>query len=718
VANDTDYKKALESLGFVLEKSSGNQLISDCPFCEKEDKFYINEVTGLFDCKVCGVSGNFTTLLRTIYESCPDPIEDKAHNRALMDLAFRRNFTVEQLAKYGFRKWTTAGKWLLPIENKEGHIVNFRVLESPKFETWSVKGIPLVLGFLPRLNKSNTVWLCEGEWDGIALLELIEDAKVDATVICVPGSQTFKKEWISLFKGKQVIIAYDNDSPGQKGIVKVTKMLAGVADSMYVIDWKETDADGKDVRDLVQKDALEYAEIASNLIEVSAEDIGDEAPFTQKEDYQENFPHWSDVTNRDFSNCVDEVSKYLLWDSEMELGLKFLCAQNISLNFKTDAPLWGFLTGPSSSGKTALVMAFDGLINSRVESDVSPKGWVSGFSLPGSKDPSLIKQFLGKAVYFKDWTVHITKSTDDRKEVDGILRDAYEGKIDRGFGNGVQRHYRGTFTLSGGVTSKIYAEMSTDLGERTIFCPFYRGFSSSDPAFIALEKHKSEKAFTNKKDFTGVNLGIRDAVEKLCCVRIDYSEVPEIPRHYFDALISLAQITARLRVTSDRDRYTDNLKYTPEQELSGRLNTQFCLLFQAFGCLREDLTPTEEDFFDVARIAIGCCKPFSFEIIKFLLEHGAVPKKDLTEELRLRSENLDRLLDDLRMIDVIVREKEEIDDDEDKKFAQFLFSLHPSFIGLCEQACITEVLEHENQRLDDLKLLMEAITEEKRRVNA
>src|SRR4051812_44704485 len=57
-------KAPFECLGVSLSESSGVNVSGDCPFCGKEDHFYVNQKTGQWDCKSCGKEGNLFTFLK------------------------------------------------------------------------------------------------------------------------------------------------------------------------------------------------------------------------------------------------------------------------------------------------------------------------------------------------------------------------------------------------------------------------------------------------------------------------------------------------------------------------------------------------------------------------------------------------------------------------------------------------------------------------------
>ena len=54
--------------GVVLNTVLDSQVLGDCPFCGKENHFYINWEKLLWDCKVCTSSGNVQKFLEKINE--------------------------------------------------------------------------------------------------------------------------------------------------------------------------------------------------------------------------------------------------------------------------------------------------------------------------------------------------------------------------------------------------------------------------------------------------------------------------------------------------------------------------------------------------------------------------------------------------------------------------------------------------------------------------
>src|SRR5690606_24315283 len=69
--------------------------IGDCPFCGKEQHLYVEPTEGLFDCKVCGESGNVVSFLTRL----ADKLATDTPRRALRELSAQRGIPVGVLKK-------------------------------------------------------------------------------------------------------------------------------------------------------------------------------------------------------------------------------------------------------------------------------------------------------------------------------------------------------------------------------------------------------------------------------------------------------------------------------------------------------------------------------------------------------------------------------------------------------------------------------------------
>lgn len=84
------------------------------------------------------------------------------------------------------------------------------------------------------MTEASAVYLTEGEIDAITLLDAELEIDPKAAVVAAPSASTFEKSWAELFKGKDVVLCYDMDEAGDKGIERVGPVLATVAKSVNV----------------------------------------------------------------------------------------------------------------------------------------------------------------------------------------------------------------------------------------------------------------------------------------------------------------------------------------------------------------------------------------------------------------------------------------------------------------------------------------------------
>jgi Toprim domain-containing protein len=88
------------------------------------------------------------------------------------------------------------------------------------------------------LNFAETVYVCEGETDAIALIDAGVERQDATIIVALPSASTFNPEWAELFKGKDVILVFDADSAGQSATVNVSKLLLPLARSLRQLEWE------------------------------------------------------------------------------------------------------------------------------------------------------------------------------------------------------------------------------------------------------------------------------------------------------------------------------------------------------------------------------------------------------------------------------------------------------------------------------------------------
>lgn len=87
------------------------------------------------------------------------------------------------------------------------------------------------------IKGKQTIYLCEGETDGITLIDAGIEQEQGTTVAALPSASTFDSSWVGLFQGKDVILCFDNDKAGLRATAHVSQLLRGHVKSLKQLNW-------------------------------------------------------------------------------------------------------------------------------------------------------------------------------------------------------------------------------------------------------------------------------------------------------------------------------------------------------------------------------------------------------------------------------------------------------------------------------------------------
>jgi twinkle protein len=236
--------KYLEKRGLQFRRR-GEEAIMCCPFCgDKERKFSINVVTGLYNClhmNSCGVNGDFYSFQKRLGDK-PDKLnkkrvfvsqEKKNYVRPQVDCPPMKD---DQVAVYkyikgrGFSdetiKYFRIGAELNNIKFpyfKNGELTNikYRDIHDKKKMRQEKDAEPLLFN---RDNiETSILVICEGEYDAMALHQYGIEA------VSVPngasGLQWVEQEWDFLETFRHINICFDNDHAGKEGAAALAARL-------------------------------------------------------------------------------------------------------------------------------------------------------------------------------------------------------------------------------------------------------------------------------------------------------------------------------------------------------------------------------------------------------------------------------------------------------------------------------------------------------------
>jgi hypothetical protein len=517
--------KPLVSHGVELALTTGAaQAVGTCPWCGREGKFYASSADGRWDCKICMAHGNGITFIRQLWGQALQ--QTTGHAGLAED---RRLMHTQTLGDWGVRQSHLTGEWLVPGWGVDGKLVQlYRYVKvGGRKMLLPTPGLPQghgLLGVPLYDSKCKGVYVCEGPWDGMALLETMGQVKRadngltqtgsqsssllgTASVLAVPSCSVWKEDWSRLLAGKEVYLLYDNDHPrkhpktgalippagltGMRNVVRALSRAGGQPKSVGYLAWGPDgyDAalkDGYDVRDhlcagpSLAVRARRLGDLLGKLVPVPRDWVEDAvAPGNGPE--SKNGVHAGPGGGRgsvalttlpctDYAALTREWRKAMKWTPDLDRALAVMLACVASTR-SLDDQLWVRVIGRPSSGKTTLCEAL-----SVARKYVYPKdtmtGLLSGYQLDreGSENISLVGQLHNKTLVVKDGDTLLQLA--NLGQVMSQLRAFYDRSIRSQYGNLMSRDWEGlntTVILCG--TRRLQQQLdNSELGERFVDC--------------------------------------------------------------------------------------------------------------------------------------------------------------------------------------------------------------------------------------------------------
>ncbi len=621
----------------------GKEGVGDCPFCGKENHFHVSTATGQYRCLVeCCEPGNTFSFLQRIYDDAVKRTKKSDWERLS---SLRDNLPWQVFRDHGLAWQKSTGRWLLPVLNPKGALSNLCVFAPPK--------IPALIGtsncvqhlyLADKIQPTGPIYVCEGQWDAIALRSLLKRCNIDDSlysVVAVPGAGSFKKEWVELFKNREAFLMFDHDTAGSNGMDKIVAMLSEPKLKCKVrrIQWPSELPDGYDVRDFVTHKGAKAKQAWQNLL----------ALFPEKD--AKDLKGKPKLVRSNFQSVLKDFRKTIHTDKAWEEALAVCAAVVISGKLRND-PLWMFLVGPPGAGKTLLVESF---LNCRSRtmylSKITRPALVSGFR--GEDDYSILDKLRELCLIVKDYTAITSLPIGVQEELYGILRDAYDGHVTVPFGNMEPKEYSDLyFSMIASVTDVIRTHNRAALGERFLKMELLDELTH-DPtvhirtALSAIEDNIAEKA--NAEEF------LRDSVAAFMDRPFDETKLPKIPNWLTERLINLAQLGANLRAVVATEG--GELSYRPRPEVGTRLAKQLAKLARCL-CWVYDKKKIDDQVYNlVQRVALDTVLGWDLEILHALYavgEKGAtVP--DIGAVMQLSHTGISRRLDHLKHLSIVYR---------------------------------------------------------------
>ena len=218
-----------------------------------------------------------------------------------------------------------------------------------------------------------------------------------------------------------------------------------------------------------------------------------------------------------------------------------------------------------------------------------------------SKDnESLLNQLTDQILVFKDFTTVLSGRREVRQNVLAQLREVYDGKYDKTWGNGQELHWEGRVGFIAGVTPAIdkYHSVMAILG----------------PRFLQLrlqQPDRHEAGLRAVKNLQRDDQAVRERLAERVAGFIEGlpTATPSISHEQLDTLVAIAELVTRARSAVERDNWTREIAYTPTPEMPPRFSRQSVSLAQGIALVSGHEAVTDEDIRRVARVGLDGIPP-------------------------------------------------------------------------------------------------------------
>ena len=660
----------------LFTKEANGQAIGDCPLCLKKGHFYVNLKerpnpkkpgrtidAGAFECKHCGAAGGARQFLTKFYAQHLGNTEQQ-HYKKLSALRGNLPWQAFELAGMAF----DGLRWILPLRNFSNEIINLYVWrpDAKKPRLMSTASISTSLywaGDVPPPEQPNhwPIYLCEGEWDAIALEWLRREActKKDqkiGTILAVHGANNFDQSLSKYFDGREVKLVYDKDGSGEAGVNKrAPALLSSGATAILTINWDAfevpIDAEKWDIRDQICQDLAAKTKPAAIWDSIDAGCQPFTADPSEPEHYAPSRPKRTVETIADFDKVIDLYRGRLKLTDNMVDGIATVFATGFAGRIFGPDPLWLLLIGPPGSGKTAVIQSFMDAERCKYESTFKARALVSG-SKDTSYDPSLVPQWVGNCVFIKDFTAIKSLPPMEQEEIYGLLRDISDGHFKRQFANGVVRDYSETyFSLVCGVTDVIHADQRAELGERFLKFDWIRDTKYNAHHQIMAAMRGSRNAEEGQED-------LLNAATAFMQQDFNFEKTPIPPPHYEEKIAALAQLVAYIRTRRPTGKGEDEkAAYRLRSEIPTRLAVQLEKLGRCICFVWNQKKWDDRIYRLLWDVGMDTCYGQTREIFAALAKSpGNI--EQLTKALRYSGGTIRRRLDDMVEVGYVCKDSE------------------------------------------------------------
>lgn len=326
-------------------------------------------------------------------------------------------------------------------------------------------------------------------------------------------------------------------------------------------------------------------------------------------------------------------------------------------------PLWMFLVGPPSTGKTVIVDSF-GMDKEHCESlsKLTATQLISGWKDPEDPeaDPSIFPRLKNRTMLIKDYTTVISMPGDQQEHLYGMLRDAYDGHVRIQYGNGklveIDDVY---FSLLAGVTDKIKEDNRADLGERflrieVIDDKTYDRFAVAEAALdtsVMTTERRQQLAYLGSAFQSNVSRA-HLAADAAFASGIYPSLEPSVKTN----LNYLSQVVGTMRTNVRRKG--EEILYRPRVEGGSRVAKQLMKVGTSLSFLLNRPSIDSTIYGYLRSVALDTVQGYRLDLCRLLMEaERGLDSQEIANKIGAGKSSTVRLLKDLQAIGVVRNRK-------------------------------------------------------------
>lgn len=316
-------------------------------------------------------------------------------------------------------------------------------------------------------------------------------------------------------------------------------------------------------------------------------------------------------------------------------------------------PVWLYIVGPSSGGKSVLIEAFSGVKDVTQVSDLTVNTFLSG-APNKTEEPSLLKRLgLNFIITMKDFTTILSKAEEAQEAIISQMREIYDGHFTKFTGNGKPLEWggkgakKGKATFIMACTEAIHGvqEKFSEMGTRAI-------------NYVLLPQNRkltTKRALKNNGELDAKMMEIQEVfaeyIEQI--IQSLPAELPELSEEFQDQIIDVADFATICRSVVKRDyRGVKNLALTAEMPM--RMSKQLLVTAQLFihlggGTIPEYLKNT------VFKIALDSIPKQRRLVLEVLAKYRRVNIAGISDLVNYPPDRVKEWIEDLQMFDVVER---------------------------------------------------------------